>query len=83
MDFPLRPELERFVDDEVRSGHYSSAAAVIEAGLARLMLDPPLDEIDADTLAAIEEARAQFNRGEGIELNEACDQLRAKYLGKR
>ena len=83
MNLPLKPELERFVDDEVRSGHYSSAAAVIEAGLARLMLDPPPDEIDADTLAAIEEARVQCDRGEGIELNEACDQLRRKHFGKR
>ncbi len=83
MNLPLKPELERFVDQEVRAGHYSSAAAVIEAGLARLMLDPPGAELDADTVAAIEEARTQFDRGEGINLEDACDQLRKKYLGKR
>ncbi len=80
MDLSLRPELERFVDQQVRSGQYSSAAAVVEAGLARLMLDPPPDDVDADTLAAIEEARAQCDRGEGIPLDEACAELRRKHL---
>ncbi len=75
-----KPALAKFVDDEVRSGHFSSAAEVIEAGLARLMLDPEPQDLDAETLAAIERAEAQFDRGEGIPVEEAFERLRRMGL---
>jgi Arc/MetJ-type ribon-helix-helix transcriptional regulator len=82
MDVPLKPELQKFVEEEVRSGHFSSPVEVIEAGLARLMLDPAPEELDAETLTAIEAADAQIDRGEGIPLEEAFDRLRRKYFGR-
>jgi putative addiction module CopG family antidote len=82
MDVPLKPELQRFVEEQVKSGQFSSPAEVIEAGLARLMLDPPADELDAETLAAIEAADAQIDRGEGIPLDEAFQRLRRKHFGR-
>lgn len=33
MTVPLSPELERFVEEEVHSGHFASREAVIEAAL--------------------------------------------------
>ena len=33
MSAPLSPELERFVEEEVHSGHFASREAVIEAAL--------------------------------------------------
>ena len=36
-----KPELEKFIDEKVRSGSFGSAEEVIEAGLARLKLGPP------------------------------------------
>ena len=65
MDLRLTPELERFVDRKVKSGQFASASEVVEAGLARLMLDPVPEELDADTLAAIDRAEGEFDRGEG------------------
>ena len=82
MDVPLKPELQKFVDDEVRSGHFSSPAEVIEAGLARLMLDPSPEQLDTETLNAIEAADAQIDRGEGIPLDEAFERLRRKHFGR-
>ena len=46
------------------------------------MLDPPADELDAETLAAIEAADAQIDRGEGIPLDEAFQRLRRKHFGR-
>jgi Arc/MetJ-type ribon-helix-helix transcriptional regulator len=82
MNITLSPELQKFVEERVKAGEFQSPAQVIEAGLARLMLDPPPDELDEDTLAAIERAEAQLDRGEGIPLKEAFDRLRKKHLGR-
>lgn len=82
MNVRLKPELQSFVDEEVRSGRFSSADEVIEAGLARLMLDPAGEGPDAETLAAIDEAEAQLDRGEGIPLDEAFSKLREKHGGR-
>lgn len=64
MHVALKPELEKFVKDQVKAGRFASDNEVLEAGLARLMLDPPPDELDAEDLAAIEESEQQIARGE-------------------
>lgn len=45
-------------------GHFGSPAAVVEAALARLMVDPEPPEADEQTLAAIEEGLTQADRGQ-------------------
>ena len=79
MHISLRPELEEFVAAQVKVGGYASADEVLEAAVARLMLDPEPQELDAETLAALEEGEAQLDRGEGISLEEAFDALRKKF----
>jgi len=81
MDLELRPELQKFVEEKVRAGEYSSTREVVEAALARLMLDPQ-PEIDDETLAAIEEGEAQANRGETRPWHEVRAELLARYLPK-
>lgn len=79
-----KPELERFVNEQVAAGSYATAADVIEAGLERLMSDPEVAEVEAETLAAIERAEAEFDRGEDRPFAEVAAELRAKYnLGSR
>jgi Arc/MetJ-type ribon-helix-helix transcriptional regulator len=59
-----KPQLQQFVEQLVRAGRFASPAEVVEAGLARLMLDPTDDVVvDERTLAAIDEAQAQIARG--------------------
>ena len=77
-----KPELEEFVAEQVNAGHFASPEAVIEAGLARLMLDPDSDELDEETLAAIEEGNAQIERGEGIDFDQFAAEMRRKYSGR-
>jgi Arc/MetJ-type ribon-helix-helix transcriptional regulator len=81
MHVSLKPEVQKFVDEQVRAGHFDSADAVLEAGVARLMLDPEPVELDEETLNAIERAREQFERGEGVPLDEVAQRLRAKFGG--
>ena len=82
MHVQLPPELERFVDGEVKAGNFGSRDEVIEAAVARLMLDPQRNDLDDATLAAIDEGEAQLDRGQGIPLDEAFAELRKKHLGK-
>ncbi len=71
-----RPELEKFVAEQVDAGLFPSAEAVIEAGLERLMESAPLDD---ETLAAIEEGEAQIDRGEEIDWEQFAAEMRNKY----
>jgi len=82
MSISLRPELKRFVEDQVRAGKFASPEEVVEAGLARLMLDPAPDDLDEDDRAAIAESEAQIARGEDLDWSQVSAALRRKYLGK-
>ena len=78
-----KPELTKFVDEQVSAGLYATPADVIEAGLARLMLDPPVPEdLDDDALAAIERAEGEFERGEDRPFRDLAQELRGKFRAK-
>ena len=79
MNIELSPALEKFVDDQVQQGHFASRAEVLEAGLARLMLDPEPDELDASELADIQRSLAQMRRGEVLDWKSYAASVRAKY----
>ena len=78
------PELEKFIDDEVRAGHFASPEAAIEAAVERMMLDRQdddiVDDIDDETAAAINRAEAQIDRGEGIDFKEFAAEMRKKFV---
>ena len=78
MNVTIKPEFEKYIEQQVRAGHFSSPAAVLEAGLERLMLD----ELDEEALVAIEESRQQIARGEDLDWKVLSAQLRKKYLGE-
>ncbi len=80
MDVPLKPELKQFIDEQVKAGRFSSPAEVVEAGLARLMLDPEPDELAPDDLAAIEESEEQIARGQELDWRDVRTRLRRQYL---
>ena len=75
-----KPELEKFIDEKVRSGSFGSAEEVIEAGLARLMLDPIPLELEAGDLEALTESERQIREGRDLDWKEVSATLRAKYL---
>jgi Arc/MetJ-type ribon-helix-helix transcriptional regulator len=69
-----RPDLERFIDEQVKTGRYPSPEAVVEAAIADFR-DNPGAELDDDTIAAINEAEEQADRGEGMELDAFRDHM--------
>ena len=81
MNIQLRPEVQRFIDDQVRTGRFSSAAEVLEAGVARLMLDPDPDVLDPDEIADLRESIDQMRRGDVLDWRQHSAELRKKYLG--
>ena len=76
MNLVFRPDIQRFIDDQVKSGRFPTPEAVIEAAVDD-MRSTDEAELDDETVAAINEAEAQADRGEGEEL----DAFRARILG--
>ena len=83
MNIPVtKPEFQRFIEEQVRGGGFASPADIVEAGLERLMLDVAPDELDDDTIASIQRAEAEFDRGEDRPFADVAAELRKRYLGK-
>jgi Arc/MetJ-type ribon-helix-helix transcriptional regulator len=80
MQLSLRPELQRFLDDQVKAGRYASQQEAVEAGIARLMLDPPADHLDAQDVQDIRRSVDELRRCEVIDWREFSAQVRKKYL---
>lgn len=81
MQVQLKPELARFVEDQVSAGRFSTPAEVVEAGLARLLLDPEPDSLDATDVTEIRTSLEEMHRGDVIDWKEHSAALRKKYLG--
>ncbi len=82
MNVTLKPELTKFVQDKVDAGEYASAEELLEAAVARLIFDPKCEQLDEQSLAAMEEGESQLDRGQAIPVEEAFHQLRQKYAAK-
>jgi Arc/MetJ-type ribon-helix-helix transcriptional regulator len=78
-----KPELETFIDEQVKSGCFPTHEAAIEAAVEFMMLQgTAFEDLDPATQATIERAEAQAERGEGMPADEAFSLLRQKHLGK-
>ena len=80
MNVSLRPELAKFLDDQVKSGRFASASEAVEAGVARLMLDPEPDVADAQDLTDLRDSLDQMRRGQTIDATDLHARLRARHL---
>jgi Arc/MetJ-type ribon-helix-helix transcriptional regulator len=74
------PELGKFIDAEVRAGHFASPEAAIEAAVERMMLDRQEEDFDDELAAEINESDAQIDRGEGIDFKEFAAEMRKKLV---
>jgi Arc/MetJ-type ribon-helix-helix transcriptional regulator len=62
MDVVLkRSSVRKYVEEQVKQGHFASPSEVIEAALMRLMLDDASEPFDAETLAAIKRGASKSN----------------------
>jgi hypothetical protein len=82
MDITLSPTLQKRIADKVERGDVQTADALVEEALS-FYLDYEEGEMDEpefrETKAAINEALAQGERGEGRPAQEVFADLRAKY----
>jgi Arc/MetJ-type ribon-helix-helix transcriptional regulator len=77
MEFRLKnPELERFVEKQVEAGVFPSIDALLEEAVARLKQDEEAPKLSDEDWAAIDEADAEFERGEFLEADEVKAMLR-------
>jgi Arc/MetJ-type ribon-helix-helix transcriptional regulator len=82
MNVCLRPELAKFIDEQVKTGRFNSPEDAVNAAVAKSRLEEGLlaQDISDDDFAAIEKGLAQLNRGEGIPLADVRAEMAAKYL---
>jgi Arc/MetJ-type ribon-helix-helix transcriptional regulator len=74
-----RPELAKFIDEAVKAGHFPSPDAAIEAAVEHMMLVREFDELDDETIAAINRAEEELDRGEGIDFDQFAKEMRSKF----
>jgi Arc/MetJ-type ribon-helix-helix transcriptional regulator len=84
MNITLDAETQRLLKEQMERGGFASPEEVVRVALEHLNQVPVYDyaDLDEETRAAIEEAEEEFERGEGIPLDEAMAKLRQKYLGR-
>ena len=70
MNVALKPELAKFVTEQVKAGRYESPEDVVAAAVSRLRQDDGADGFAPGELdALLAEAEAEFRRGEGIDVD--------------
>lgn len=82
MNLQLKPELERFIDDQVKEGRFATPVEVVEAGIARLMLDLESDELDETDVATIGKSIDQMHSGAVIDWSTFSTEMRKPNLNK-
>jgi Arc/MetJ-type ribon-helix-helix transcriptional regulator len=78
----LKPELEHYIQEQVKQGRFASEADLIEAAIAQLMLDHSDDDFDDERIAAINRSLEQVAQGRVRPFEHAAAQLRKKHLGR-
>src|SRR5437762_2062897 len=71
MHVTLNPTTEKFIQSQVEAGIFASPDQMVEEAIARMISDrcavADMDELDEDTMASINEAQAEFERGDGLD----------------
>jgi putative addiction module CopG family antidote len=78
MNLSLKPQIEKFINEQIKAGHYSSATEVLEEAVVRMMEESA--GLDEDTLAAIDRSEDQIKRGKYQDWRKVSRELRTEYL---
>jgi Arc/MetJ-type ribon-helix-helix transcriptional regulator len=74
-----RPELERYIAQQVEAGHFPSAQAAIEAAVEQMMLAGDEFELSDEDVEAINEAEDQIDRGETVDFDTFAADMRKRH----
>ncbi len=80
MSVNLSAETQKLIEQRIQRGGYPTADELVRAALATLE-SVEADVLDDDTLASIDRAEAEHNRGEGLPVDVVFAQLRQKHFG--
>ena len=86
MNVTLTPEVQKFVEEQVKAGRYDSAEAVIAAAVARLQTEEELSSRDVRELREeLDVGTTEADRGEFTDFTaeEIIAERRAARSGKR
>ena len=72
-----KPELEQYIEEQVKAGVFPTPEAVVEDALQRVMLEEV--ELTDEELADIQESRREFELGEVVDFKEFAARARKKY----
>ncbi|HEX8910724.1 MAG TPA: hypothetical protein VF796_00090 [Humisphaera sp.] len=83
MTLTLAPDTLKLIEQRMQKYGLQSADEAVRAALLTLneLESEPSGRLDPETLAAIEQAEAEAERGEGIPADEAFAMLRRKHFG--
>lgn len=84
MAIMLSPETQKLIEERMKLTGVSSPDELVRLALDTLdqIEGEAYEDLDPETLAAIDEAEAQYERGEWMSVDEAFSRLRQKHLGK-
>lgn len=82
----LRPDLQAWIDEQVKAGAFKDATAVIEH-LVERAIDADFEDDDPNRrdpafLRSLDEADAAFDRGESIPFEVVAEQIMQKHFGR-
>jgi Arc/MetJ-type ribon-helix-helix transcriptional regulator len=82
MNISLTPETEKLLEEQMKKGHFASPDDAVRTALQTLdqVRGEDYENLDEQTRAAIEEAEAQHQRGEGRAWGEVREELRARFI---
>jgi Arc/MetJ-type ribon-helix-helix transcriptional regulator len=78
MNLTLKPDDERFLNEQVKAGRFSSPEDAVAEAIDRLRWGDDVRPTQED-LAAVREGLAQLDRGEGIPWETVRRELNAKH----
>jgi len=84
MNIALTPELEKLVEEKVKSGRYQSASAVISEGLRLLQSRDQYQELRLQEVRAkIQQGLDQLDRGEGLDGEQVYAEMKRRSAALR
>ena len=83
MTITISPQTQKLLDEQMQRGVYTSVDDVVRVALETLnqVQGEDYEDLDEETRASIERGEAQYQRGEGIPLDQAFAELRRKHFG--
>jgi Arc/MetJ-type ribon-helix-helix transcriptional regulator len=85
MNVSLSPETQQLLEEQMKAGRFSDPDEVLKLALRTLnqLRGEDYEDLDPETRAAIEEAEAEYQRGEGRPWDQVREEILARFSLKK